>query len=342
MQKVINHDKIGVTIGCDVLTQIKSLRKARGITQQKLASALNVSRTTVTMWEIGSHEPDYSTVVKIAEYFQVPTDYLLGAGVFSNWDEIRLFKDILCGRIIKDIPPGFSRSQFTGGKYLDSWLLENMMYNYNEIRVINWFSYAVKKVSFGLYNDVDYGSDYQHDSYPPMDIKIEYTPQFSSALKAYEGGEETSAKNDTDSVRGAIGLNTVRIPVLGKIPAGIPLEAIEDIIDYEEIPQSLLSGGREYFALEVKGDSMWPDYLPGDVVIVRKQPVCNSGDDCIVYVNGYDATLKQVRLNEADHSLTIVPRNQSYPPRTYTQEEIQTLPVTIAGVIVELRRKIKK
>lgn len=134
----------------------------------------------------------------------------------------------------------------------------------------------------------------------------------------------------------------IRIPVLGSVPAGIPLEAIEDIIDYEEIPQSLLSGGKEYFALEVKGDSMWPDYLPGDVVIVRKQPVCNSGDDCIVYVNGYDATLKQVRLNEADHSLTIVPRNQSYPPRTYTQEEIQTLPVTIAGVIVELRRKIKK
>lgn len=134
----------------------------------------------------------------------------------------------------------------------------------------------------------------------------------------------------------------VRIPVLGSVPAGIPLEAIEDIIDYEEIPQSLLSGGKEYFALEVKGDSMWPDYLPGDVVIVRKQPVCNSGDDCIVYVNGYDATLKQVRLNEDDHSLTIVPRNQSYPPRTYTQEEIQALPVTIAGVIVELRRKIKR
>ena len=132
--------------------------------------------------------------------------------------------------------------------------------------------------------------------------------------------------------------NIVKIPVLGTIPAGIPLEAIEDIIDYEEIPQSFLSGGKEYFALAVKGDSMWPDYLPGDVVIVRKQPICNSGDDCIVYVNGYDATLKQVKLNDEDHSLTLMPRNQSYPPRTYTQEEIQALPVTIAGVVVELRR----
>ena len=132
----------------------------------------------------------------------------------------------------------------------------------------------------------------------------------------------------------------IRIPVLGSVPAGIPLEAVEDIIDWEEIPRSMSTGGREYFALQVKGDSMWPDYLPGDVVIVRRQPTCLSGEDCVVYVNGYDATLKQVRLDETDHSLTIIPRNQSYPPRTFSQEEIQSLPVSIAGVVVELRRKV--
>lgn len=136
--------------------------------------------------------------------------------------------------------------------------------------------------------------------------------------------------------------NAIKIPVLGSVPAGVPLEAIEDIVDWEEIPQSMASGEKEYFALEVKGDSMWPDYLPGDVVIVRRQPTCDSGDDCVVYINGYDATLKQVRLNAEDQSLTIVPRNQSYPPRTFTAEEIQNLPVTIAGVVVELRRKMKK
>lgn len=133
----------------------------------------------------------------------------------------------------------------------------------------------------------------------------------------------------------------IRIPVLGSVPAGIPIEAIEDIVDWEDLPKSMATGGREYFALQVKGDSMWPDYLPGDTVIVRKQPTCQSGEDCVVYVNGYEATLKQVRLND-DRSLTIVPRNQSYPPRTYSPEEIESLPVSIAGVVVELRRKIKK
>lgn len=140
----------------------------------------------------------------------------------------------------------------------------------------------------------------------------------------------------TDDTSAAV----LRIPVLGSVPAGIPLEAIEDIIDWEELPQSMAAGGKEYFALQVQGDSMYPDYLPGDVVIVQKTPVCSSGDDCVVYVNGYDATLKQVRLNDADRSLTLQPRNTSYNPRTYTRQEIEELPVTIAGVVVELRRKL--
>ena len=137
-------------------------------------------------------------------------------------------------------------------------------------------------------------------------------------------------------------VDAVRIPVLGSVPAGIPLEAIQDIIDWEELPQSMAAGGKEYFALQVKGDSMWPDYLPGDVVILQRTPVCSSGDVCVVYVNGDEATLKEVRLNDADKTLTLVPRNQNYPPRTFTRKEIQELPVTIAGVVVELRRKIKK
>lgn len=134
--------------------------------------------------------------------------------------------------------------------------------------------------------------------------------------------------------------SVVSVPVLGMVPAGIPIEAIEDIVDWEEIPRSMTSGGKEYFGLRVEGDSMYPDYLEGDTIIVRRTQVCNSGDDCVVYVNGYNATLKQVKLN-TNGSLSIVPRNPTYPPRTFTPQEIRDLPVAIAGVVVELRRKIK-
>lgn len=132
----------------------------------------------------------------------------------------------------------------------------------------------------------------------------------------------------------------VKIPVLGVIPAGMPIEAIEDIVDWEEVPIDWTKGGKEYFALQVKGDSMYPEYLPGDVVIVQKSPNCESGDDCVVYINGYDATLKKV-IKNADNSITIRPLNANYPPQTFSAEEIAKLPVTIGGVVVELRRKKK-
>lgn len=132
----------------------------------------------------------------------------------------------------------------------------------------------------------------------------------------------------------------VRISVLGTIPAGIPIDAVEDILDWEEIPASWTTGDREYFGLRVKGDSMYPRYLEGDTVILRKQDTCDSGDDCAVLVNGNDATLKQVILR-GDRGLELRPVNTAYPPKSYSPAEIESLPVQIIGVVVELRRKIK-
>lgn len=124
------------------------------------------------------------------------------------------------------------------------------------------------------------------------------------------------------------------------MPAGIPIEAIEDVVDWEDIPEEMVRGNKEYFGLKVSGDSMYPKYLDGDTVIVLKQPTCESGDDCIVYVNGYDATLKTVKRN-SNGSLTLQPINPQYAPRTFSTDEISALPVSIAGVVVELRRKIR-
>lgn len=147
-------------------------------------------------------------------------------------------------------------------------------------------------------------------------------------------------KNDSN-VRGfSMERSVVQIKVYGTIPAGIPVEAVEDIIDTEEIPASWLSGDREYFALQVHGDSMYPQYLEGDVVIFLKTDTCETGDDCVVYVNGQDATLKRIKRYE-DGSLSLCPLNTSYSPCTFTAKQVQELPITIGGVAVELRRKFR-
>lgn len=109
------------------------------------------------------------------------------------------------------------------------------------------------------------------------------------------GRADDAAKEAASLSRAAIDKSVTEIRVYGTIPAGIPVEAIEDAVGTEDIPTSWLDGHREFFALQVKGDSMYPQYLDGDVVIFRKSSTCETGDDCVVYVNGSDATFKRVR-----------------------------------------------
>ncbi len=128
-----------------------------------------------------------------------------------------------------------------------------------------------------------------------------------------------------------------KIPVLGRVQAGIPTNAISEIIDYKEIPADMATRG-EYFGLLVRGDSMSPDLKDGDVVIVRCQENVKNGEMAIVAVNGDSATVKKVY--KSPQGVTLVPINPAYDTKMFTNEEIMRLPVEIRGKVVELRRKI--
>ena len=131
----------------------------------------------------------------------------------------------------------------------------------------------------------------------------------------------------------------IRIPVYGVIPAGTPIDAVEDILDYEEIPADWTAGGKEYFALKLRGNSMIPDYIDGDVVIFQKADTCENGEECAVMVSGEEATFKKVIRQKG--GVLLQPLNVSeYEPKYYTNKEIEELPVRVIGVARELRRKI--
>lgn len=199
------------------MENLKSARSSLGYSQQKLASLIGVSRSTIAMWETGASQPDNDSIIRLSRLLNVSTDYLLGTS----------------------------------------------------------------------------------DDHSPS--------------------------------------SGVQIPVLGEVRAGLPIEAVENIIDYEEISAELARSG-EYFALRVVGDSMEPRICEGDVVIVRKQPDLESGEVGIVLVNGDSATVKKV-VKHADGISLIAYNAASYPPHFYTKKEITTLPVTIIGKVVELRGK---
>lgn len=199
------------------MNRIKELRLSKAIKQVDFAKMLGVSQATVSGWESEKYQPDRDTLIKMASYFDVSVDYLIGNS-------------------------------------------------------------PVKK----------------------------------------------------EKKKG------VQIPVLGEVRAGYPMEAVENIIDYEEIDEDMAHRG-EFFALRIKGDSMEPRFVEGDVVIVRKQQTADSGDIVVALVNGDSATIKKLKRHQ--NGITLVPSNSAYEPMYYSNEEIMEMPVNILGKVVELRAK---
>ena len=164
------------------------------------------------------------------------------------------------------------------------------------------------------------------NSYPRID-KIELMANYFGISKA-DLVEERSLNRS--------GKTGVVINVYGRVAAGIPLEMIEDVIDTEEISEELARTG-EFFALQIRGDSMEPRMKEGDVVIVRRQDDAESEDIVIATVNGTDATCK--RLKKYTDGIALVAANPAYEPFYFSNKEIEEKPVKILGRVVELRAK---
>lgn len=128
----------------------------------------------------------------------------------------------------------------------------------------------------------------------------------------------------------------VWVPVYGEIAAGIPLECITDIVDYEQITDEMAKKG-EYIALSVRGNSMAPRISSGDVVIIHLQPDIENGEIAAVMINGDSATLKRVK--KSDEGLTLISLNPEFEPMFFTPKDVAKMPIRILGKMVELRAK---
>lgn len=172
-------------------------------------------------------------------------------------------------------------------------------------------------------------SDWKNGKSEPKRDKIEkICDYFNISISYFYGEEEQGAKYS--NTKGTV------INVLGRVAAGIPIEAVEDIIDTEEISLSLARTG-DFFGLRIHGDSMEPKMSEGDIVIVRQQDDAESGDTVIVTINGTDATCK--RLRKYRDGIELISTNPSYEPIFFSNEDIANKPVKVIGKVVELRAK---
>lgn len=164
------------------------------------------------------------------------------------------------------------------------------------------------------------------NSYPRID-KIELMANYFGISKA----DLVESRDRISSLKKSIVIN-----VLGRVAAGIPIDAIEEIIDTEEISEDMAKTGT-FFGLQIHGDSMEPRICEGDVVIVRQQNDANSGDVIIATINGNEATCK--RLRKYRDGIELISNNPSYEPMFFNNDEIEEKPVKIIGKVVELRGK---
>ena len=134
---------------------------------------------------------------------------------------------------------------------------------------------------------------------------------------------------DTDS--GKNKNNIISIPILGKIAAGLPIEAISDNTNYIELPETLLKKG-EYFILNVEGDSMIEaGIFDGDQVVIRKANDANNGEIVVALIDNNEATLK--RIFKRGQQVALQPENSNYKTVIYGPDRIQ-----IQGVLKHLIR----
>lgn len=162
---------------------------------------------------------------------------------------------------------------------------------------------------------------------PSYDTLIKIAQCFNVTTDYLLGNEITKKKTTKEGIK---------IPVFGHVAAGIPISAIEDIIDYEEISKEIAAKG-EYFGLVIKGDSMEPRMTTGDVVIVRSQPTAETGDIAIVLIGNEEGTCKKIK--RTPEGIMLISLNPAYEPMFYSNKEIEQLPITILGKVVELRAK---
>ncbi|MEM6423484.1 MAG: transcriptional repressor LexA, partial [Pseudomonadota bacterium] len=122
------------------------------------------------------------------------------------------------------------------------------------------------------------------------------------------------------------------VPLVGRIAAGAPIEAIEDGAQRLGVPSSMVEGGGEHYALEVRGDSMIDAGIHnGDLVIIRRQSTANNGDIVVALIEDHEATLK--RLRRKGDSIALEAANPAYETRLYPQDRVR-----IQGKMVGLIR----
>lgn len=347
---------------------LKELRNKHAWTQEELANKIGLSRSSIAMYESSGSLPDLNTLSLIASIFNVTTDHLLeqpNKRALQNENFVNFLKEKINDKSLNQIEmqTGITKSYLSKVlrgerstpkpetlKKLAPSLpcsYEDLMREAGYINVGKFECEIVDKLASLIIASEKTISEISQKSGVSRTMIYKILNKEVSALSSNTITLICDAINQPVSILFQLEKNLnqnfssfIGLPIFSEIPAGIPIEMIDAsyIEDYEDVSTELLKGNKKAFCLKVKGESMMPKFEDGDILVLIQQEDCNSGDYCAVSINHTECTFKKIIKHS--NGITLQPLNPSFEPMFFTKQQIEELPITILGVVKEVRRSI--
>ena len=283
--------------------RIKYLREKNSLEAQKLAQDLQVGKSTLSNWENDRRTPDLETLKKIANYFNVSTDYLLLGDEANIKNSTDYFEIILnkTGDILS--PDKIS--------YLN---------NFTDIER-EYINKGMRK-SLNLLKELANGKD-------PKDLKYLFEDIENHKNNFLSNKNKLIIENDF-----------AKIPVLKTLNSNLPLYRAENIIDYKYLHKDELQLEEEYFYLHIKEDTMISEGITDkSIVLIKKQDfIEKNGDKILVRIDNGKVALK--RAYKQNDFLILQSETDNYNPIVYNYVDIKSGCVKIIGKVIKVETNL--
>lgn len=318
-------------------TMLKQLRKEKNMTQPQLAQCLGISRSAISMYEIGSREPDLEILETIADFFNIDMDQLTGRVPYQNRDGVANRIRIILKYKQTTI------SELAEILDVDKNDLFSFIYNtpetefdYNDPRlhgIADALNISVD--AFWGYNLISDDTTENYISFllSKIDKNLPLTKQESQAVSKYLNSYDFEKPVPIPDGFQPLPA-TVKRPRLGVISCGDPIMSEENFDGYDDVPEHINCD----FTLICEGDSMIGARIcDGDTVYIKQQPTVENGQIAAVLIDGAEKLLKRVYLT--DDSIVLQAENPAYPPRSFFKEDMNR--VSIIGRAVGFYSNVK-
>lgn len=308
----------------DIGDRIKICLKQQNMNMKDLATKAEIPLSTLSDLMNGKTQKlDIKKAKDISSILHCTLDYLIDADLLSDeiGDELKEERE----------RQGYSLGELSESTGIPVNILQAIEESEEQI---NFF--LLKKICdvYGITISEFYVNSELYDLYIPSEFNGDV-----NSFEAFQKAVAEDAMNESIPSNASLVSGFIKVPVIGRIPAGSPVIAVQNIDSYEDIPCSWLNGDpTNYFILKIEGDSMEGDKVfDGDYALIMKCSSCDNGQICAVGITGETpdlyATLKRVYELDEEY-LELVPENSKYPRRKVKRSE-----VNIFGVLKFSYRK---